>query len=478
MNRCMLSLSIVGCLILGLAGVVRADSDADLRAEIARLQQRLNEVESKQSQNWLNERRAEEIKSLVQDVLADADTRASLMADGAVAGHDGKNFFLASADGSFLLKFSGQIQFRYIANFNADLGASGGGSPPNDDDHEDEGFQMRRVKLAFHGHVEAGGQWEYMVRLAASRDEDSGASYGDGDVFVEDMWVRRQLADGVHLKFGKFKLPFNREELTSSSKQQTVERSSANEAHSLQRAEQIQIQLAPMDNVRALISLSDGAASENTDIGLDSVEFAITARVDVAIQGDLAQTADFSAWSGEPMGIFVGGAVHYQAGDGFNTGNPAAALASGDYLAWTIDGSIETNGLNVFAAVMGNSLDSLAGGTGEVDQLAFVVQGGYFVVADKVEPFLRYEYLDGDDPDGSPATDDDAMLITFGVNIYFEKGHDAKFTADVVWLFDGGRDETLDHSVVDGSPDGRGLGFSENVDEGTLLLRLQFQLLF
>jgi len=128
---------------------------------------------------------------------------------------------------------------------------------------------------------------------------------------------------------------------------------------------------------------------------------------------------------------------------------------------------------------LGNSVSDLAAGAVEVDQIAFVIQGGYMVIPDKLEPFIRYEYLDGDDPDGSAATDDDAHILTFGVNWYFEKSHDAKFTADVVVLLDGGRGETIDHSVLGGSPNGAALGFSEaTTDEGTVIFRFQFQLLF
>lgn len=466
MNRCMLSLTIVGCLVLGLAGVVRADQDTDMRAEIARLQQRLNEVEAQQSQNWLNERRAEEIKSLVQDVLTDADTRASLMADGSVAGHDGSHFFLASADGGFLLKFAGQVQIRFGANFNASSGAGVAG------DDEDEGFQIRRTKLAFSGHVEAGGQWNYFVRLATNSTS--------GAVSVEDVWISRQIADNMTVKAGLFKLPFMREELTSSSRQQAVERSGVNELFSAQRSEQLQLQVKPADNIRALVSISDGSNEGFSTLGADPVEFAVTARIDVALQGSLAQTTDFSAWSGEATGLFVGGAVHYQLGDGYNTVGVNAANSSVDYFAWTVDGSFESNGFNVFAAFVANHIDSspTSGITEDGDQMGFVVQGGYMVIPDKLEPFVRLEYMEDDDVANAGA-DEDAWLLTFGVNYYFEKGHDAKFTADVVWLVDGTTYSGLTNGHGASAQAGTGSGFSEAVvDEGTVLLRLQFQLLF
>ncbi|MCH7546675.1 MAG: hypothetical protein IID30_09780, partial [Planctomycetes bacterium] len=46
----------------------------------------IDELRAKTQDNWLTEHRAEEIRILVQDVLADADTRSSLLQDGLIAG--------------------------------------------------------------------------------------------------------------------------------------------------------------------------------------------------------------------------------------------------------------------------------------------------------------------------------------------------------------------------------------------------------
>ena len=54
--------------------------------------------------NWMTEERAEEVRSLVRDVLADADTRASLLQSGMTAGYD-DGFMIGSTDGNFLKTF-------------------------------------------------------------------------------------------------------------------------------------------------------------------------------------------------------------------------------------------------------------------------------------------------------------------------------------------------------------------------------------
>ena len=73
---------------------------------------------------------------MVQDVLADADTRASLLQNGAMAGYNG-GFFIGSTDGDFSLKINGQVQSRYVHN-NRDM-------PPGDGDERRRAAKSRRI---------------------------------------------------------------------------------------------------------------------------------------------------------------------------------------------------------------------------------------------------------------------------------------------------------------------------------------------
>lgn len=445
MNRCKFALTMSGSLLLGLAGVVNADEA--LRQEVAQLRQEVATLKGQQNTGLLDQRRAEEIKGLIAEVLSDADTRASLMADGAVAGHDGTSFFLSSVDGSQRLNVWGQIQFRYLFNF----------ENANDDDEEDEGFQMRRTKLGFNGHVTAGKKWDYEVIIALDR--------GDGNAFFEDVKFGTELADNLRIDAGKFKLPFLREELISSRRMLTVERSSVNEFFTLNRAEQVQLSWKS-DMMKLAVAVSDGSNSEFSDIGADAVEFAITGRADIKLQGDWTQAGDTTAWSNQPTGIFLGAAAHYEMGDGNNGG-------SADYLAWTVDGSFESGGLGIFAAIAGGHTDNDPGtGTPDRDMLGIVVQVSYNF-NDTIEPFVRGEWLDDD------IADDEALLITAGFNYYVSQNHNAKFTLDVLWFMDG--------DVVTANPFGSptsgfdsATGFStgDTHEEDNFLIRAQFQLLF
>jgi hypothetical protein len=97
---------------LVLAGVANAQ---DYQAEIAQLRAELAEMKAQNGDKWLTEERAAEIKGLVKDVLADAETRTSLQATGATSGYD-NGFFIGSADGNFKLKINALAQMRWTYN--------------------------------------------------------------------------------------------------------------------------------------------------------------------------------------------------------------------------------------------------------------------------------------------------------------------------------------------------------------------------
>ena len=80
-----------------------AEANTDLKAKLDSALARIDQLEAKQNDNWLTEHRADEIRGLVQDVLADADTRASLLAQGVTAGYD-NGAVISSADGNWSLR--------------------------------------------------------------------------------------------------------------------------------------------------------------------------------------------------------------------------------------------------------------------------------------------------------------------------------------------------------------------------------------
>ncbi len=470
------TIGMLGCtLVCGLATTgMSAEVQTDMAGELASLRSEVAQLKAQQDGNWLNERRAEEVKSLIREVLADADTRASLQNEGMRAGHNGKNFFLSSADGKTTLNVGGQIQFRYIANLRDNASAAVGAGSPADDFRG--GFQFRRLKLNFNGNISS-PKLGYDLTLAADRDT--------GNVYLEDAALEYEIGEYFGGKLavtgGRFKQPFLREELTSSKRQLAVERSSFNEFFTLNRGDGVQLAWTGQ-MVKVAAMFNDGSNSGDNvgmDFHNDATDLAITSRVDVKLAGDWKQSKDFAAWSGEPLGVFLGAAMHYEMAESGTRGTQPNTR-NDNVLQWTIDGSTEWNGLNVFVAAAGMHTDGVVAANSR-DHFGAMGQVGYMVIPDKFEPFARYEWISFDG--ATNAGDQDVNLITVGFNYYLKK-HDAKFTMDVVYALDpiDGTTGSLSTGAFPNSASGSssGLGIRRDTlgQDGQIVMRAQFQLLF
>ncbi len=425
---------------LGLLTPAQGDQIADMQAQMDVMSAKLSQLEAEQGDNWLNERRAEEVKGLIMEVLSDADTRASLLNDGVLAGHDGKHFFISSADGTFALYLGGQIDLRYI--WNQQDSSTG--------DEDEGGFQTRRLKLKASGHISS-PKIKYKVTLATDR--------GDGNAFLEAYEVAHQVNDNINVAAGLMKLPFLTEELTSSSQLLAVERTPTNEYFTLNRAEGVRLRY---DDGPILINfmISDGANSERSDFDDDESEIALTGRIDYLVQGERSQGKDFTGWSGEEQFLNIGGAYHLEYGDGRNGGTD-------NYHAHTIDAHWENGPLNLFAAYIGATIDPDSSGSSDRDMAGFVVQGGIHVVPDKVEVFGQWFYIDGD-----VAGEDEFDGCVVGFN-YYINGHKTKLTTDVIWL----NDMLPSSNPFGASASSSGLGLITGTED-ELAVRTQFQVLF
>lgn len=398
-------------------------------------------------QNAWSSQNADEVRALVAEMMNDAQTRSSLLQSGATSGYDGK-FFLGSADGNFRLNVGGQIQFRYLANFRDDNFAD---DPATDRDESDDdntlGFQTRRTKLWFEGHIFDPNLY-YKVNGAFSRS--------GGEFELEDAYVGYKFENGLDLRWGQFKSPFLREELVSSTKQLAADRSNVNEFFNQDRSQGIQVAWAG-EQFRAMGMFSDGFNSANTDFNADPADFALTGRVEFLAMGDWKQFDDFTSWRGSSNALMIGGAIHWE------TDSEEVNNSADDFFAYTLDASWESDGWNLYGAFVGSSVDTDTG-AGDTDPFGFIVQGGVFVAEDW-ELFARYDYTDGDNLD-------DFSEFTFGVNYYIHK-HAAKFTADVVWALD----ETATANGT-AAVTSTGTGILASGEQDQFVIRAQFQLVF
>jgi hypothetical protein len=92
-------------------------SSTNLQARLEAAEAKIAQLSSQQDADWLTEQRSEEIREIVQDVLADADTRASLQGSNMSAGYD-NGFVISSSDGKWKLRINGLLQNRWILSNN------------------------------------------------------------------------------------------------------------------------------------------------------------------------------------------------------------------------------------------------------------------------------------------------------------------------------------------------------------------------
>lgn len=438
-----------------------------LRDDNQSLRQELDDLRATTDEDWLTERRAEEIRTIVGEVLADADVRGSLLEDGLTAGWS-DHFFLASADGRFKLQLDGQVQTRFIWNYHE--------SP----DRYVWGFENSRTKLTFRGHVFT-PDISYLVRTAVAQNENVNG-IPNGSVFLEDAWVRINLSDDWALRIGQFKLPFLREELVYSSNQLAVERSLAAENLSIGRSEGAELSWLD-DHQRFSIAISDGAQDQfasgallmarpmnqpvigqpsfmSPDGTITDTEYAITARYESLLAGQWNQFADFTSPPGDDYGALLGFAGHWQRSE---SGNPFAVMRDEtDWVAGTADLSLEFGGASAFAAVTVHYLDTPGF---NVSMYSVVAQASTYVTP-KLEWFARFEYGWWKFSGSSLA---DLTLATLGANYYLD-GHDLKWTTDL----------SVGISKIESSWRAPNTGFRTEADgdEPQIVLRTQFQLLF
>jgi len=366
---------------------------AELEQKVLRLETQLLRYRDELDETWLNQRRAEQVKALVREVLADADTRASLLNNGMTAGYT-NGFFLASDDNRFRLNIAGRTQVHYYFTHRDDSGA----------DDSVGGFEVARTRLLFTGHIgDPSLTFAMMPGFSSS-----------GTAQLLDAYITKHFFDsGMKISAGQFKLPFYKEFLISETRQQFVDRTLVSAAFGGGYTQGVLIQWE-QDALRLAFSVNDGAGGMNTNFTVDATDFAMTGRLDILLYGEWKCCSEFEGWhSSEPTGS-LGMAVHYQKGERGTTAPDT------DVFRWTADASFQMEGANIFMAIVGSHLS----GSTSADQLGAMIQVGVFIT-DQVELLARYEWGDLD-TSGTP----DLSIVTVGVAWYINK-HALKFTTDV-----------------------------------------------
>lgn len=397
----------------------------------------------------------DETRALIAEVMADAETRSSLLQPAGGAGYDGK-FFLASGDGLFRLNIGGQMQFRYTANFRDEDDAV------NDDDFE-SGFSDPRTRIVFDGHVHDPRLF-YRVMLDF---RPSG-----GDSFLQDAWVGYRFEKGLTLRWGQGITYFQREWNMGDFKLFTVERSLQALFFGQFRSKFVDLKYQTDESpVRAIGTFSDGFRSANTEWNTAPADWAVTGRVEWKFAGTWAQLEnEYRSPRGSDFGAVIGGAAHLEQGPNQTNGNDQTLFA------WTADVLLKGDGWNAMVAGVGYHNEDEAGVSGaDFDDYGVLVQGGVHVT-DDVELIARYDVIL---PDDDRVANDPFNTVTAGFNWYLY-GQAARFSFAGMWFLDDTTGTQAGNFANTGarSPNSPVFGVLPSAEAGQLTLWAQFQLLF
>ena len=415
---------------------------AEIEKQNGTLQTRVNELEAADAQTWLTQERADQIRGVVTDVLADSETRASLQSAGMNAGWD-DGFFLQSPDGRFRLEVGGMVQARYMYShirkgFTADTPQPGQEFAAEDDVTSRKGWDIPHARLDFRGHVfgpdtrfrvqgEFSNQRPDAFQLYSNPPVAAAPEYGaaNGNFQLLDAYIIQELGNGFAVRVGQFKLPFDRGWEVPIAYQLTGERDTVAVHMGLGRSQGVELAWGS-DSVRVRGALSDGANDRlfsgfafsttqpaNSPYYFSQAEMAISARAEFKLAGQWRDFESMTSPPGEEFGLLLGVGAHWQRSQVLL--NPTSYNGSSDadwndWLAFTADVTANLGGATISASAYYHMVDSssaylyfgfapVGGGSnptfdaGNVSMFGLSLYGSLYLSED-VEGYIGYDYMD------------------------------------------------------------------------------------
>jgi hypothetical protein len=393
----------VATLTLTSASFAGSDTNADLQARLEAAETRISELSAVTNANWLNDTRADEIRGLVHDVLADADTRASLQGSGATAGYNG-GFTVGSADGNWSLKINGLLQTRWTSVDNDQNVA------PALNTGSQWGFDNDRSWIHFSGTI--AGDYSYDIRHDINNATNNGGSWENGSMNLNDDWS---------LTMGTMKMATSRETMIGDQNQLALDRSGmASFANPVNFVVGQGAQLAYTgDDLRFM-----GQLFNNVVLGgvgaLNNSAYTYNLRGEFMVEGaGWSQFDAFTSADGGAAGTLIGLSYNSNS-DGDNAPN-----VTGGQSTWTIDAQMQFGGSNLYVMYSDFQDDNTAGAT-NTDSDTMTVMYGMYLDSDW-ELYGRYI-----DSDGSAVAPLNGSNMSIGLNNYLA-GQNAKWTTEFTW---------------------------------------------
>jgi len=365
----------VASLTLTSAGFAGSDMNADLQNRLEAAEARIAELSADQNQNWLNDERADAVRGLVQDVLADADTRASLQGASGSAGYD-DGFTIASADGNFTLKINGGVWTSWSSNDNEVTGVD-----------TDGGFDDPDVWIHLSGAI--AGDWSYDIRHDSNGGDPNNRT-------SDNNWsnVTWNLSDGWDLTMGSFNLHQDRGTQISEVNQMLIgHNGGATVANGLSLA-------YTGDDMRFW---ADWTNSANGTGSANDGDYNMNLRGEYMAEGNWGQFDQFTSAEGGAAGTLIG--------FGYNTVSNNDGNGTDGDATWQIDVQMQFGGYAIYVGYSDFAADD---GVGDNDETTLM--GSYYLNSGW-EAYVAY----------NDVSDEDGASWAVGVNNYWA-GQNAKWT--------------------------------------------------
>jgi len=388
---------------------------------------------------------------------ANAQTSSMDHARAYAAENQGEAYSNASAQGAGGgPEFYGLLQFNYFFNIQSDGG---------EEDFAD-GFQINRARLGAKGNIDA-IEYNFMADFI-----DGGGDFRLLDYYL-DIPVPGYEEDAT-IRAGQFKLPFLYEKSVSPQHQLAADRSIVNSLFGQGRSQGLMLTYAgnPEDDYKVQAAFSDGFNTDNTSfVDPAEADYSIGGRFDYKVMGAWEDFDDFTALPGQERSLRAGAAVFYQQGGDTTSVGPMGntTTLNRQITSVTADVQYEEDGISAFGAFV---LQDSEGGDvlDDATDLAFMGQAGYRFDQNN-EVFGRFTYILADSEMTSGADFEDIPVLTAGYNHYVFGDNSAKFTADVVIVF-----ETINDTFF--APGDTRLALISDSDDPQVAIRTQFQIAY
>lgn len=341
----------------------------------------------------------------------------------------GRGFTVATKDKNYSLNLGSRLQARYTFEDRESFVG---------DDRSS--FRVRRAKIWFQGNA-----YRPWIEYKIQGNFDSGE---DGEFEMEDYFINLAYFREGSLQFGQFKVPFNRQELTSSGSQQFVDRGITNDEFNFGRDAGVMVHGNLKDFFHYQLGLYNGNGANRSANDNNGHLFGV--RTWVTPLGRFSYYSESDTDYSKTPGLGVGAAFVFN--NKTTSGPGISRLASGfgeaDVSNATVDLGFKWMGASLIGDYFWRKADPSAPGASDADSQGFLVQAGYFILPKQLEIAGRFARINHDKDRSSSRIDH--VAETRGAINYFFQGHPLKLQFDVGKISEnretaGGRDrDTID----------------------------------